>query len=69
LVKLKYGRAEMANSSRETMDSAANDALIELETIREEHPDGVRAVEDWMKRWVPSAGYKRLGKILADRWN
>lgn len=59
----------MANSSRETMDSAANDALIELETIREEHPDGVRAVEDWMKRWVPSAGYKRLGKILAHRWN
>jgi len=59
----------MANSSRETMDNAANDALIELETIREEHPDGVRAVEDWMKRWVPSAGYKRLGKILAHRWN
>jgi len=59
----------MANSSRETMDSAANDALVELETIREEHPDGVRAVEDWMKRWVPSAGYKRLGKILAHRWN
>lgn len=59
----------MANSGRETMDSAASDALIELETIREEHPDGVRAVKDWMKRWVPSAGYKRLGKILADRWN
>jgi hypothetical protein len=37
-------------------------------TIREAHPDGVKAVEDWMKKWVSSAGYKRLGKILADRW-
>jgi len=51
------------------MDDAANDALIELETIREEHLDGVKAIEDWMKKWVASAGYKRLGKILADRWN
>ena len=59
----------MANSSTETMDNAANDALIELETIREEHPDGVKAIEDWMKKWVASAGYRRLGKILADRWN
>ena len=46
-----------------------NGAMSELETIREEHPDGVKAVEDWVKKWVPSAGYKRLGKILADRWN
>ena len=59
----------MANSTPQTMDDAANDALIELETIREEHPDGVKAIEDWMKKWVASAGYRRLGKILADRWN
>jgi hypothetical protein len=50
------------------MDDAANDASLEIETIREEHPDGLKAVEDWMKKWVPSAGYKRLGKILADKW-
>ena len=59
----------MANSTPQTMDDAANDALTELETIREEHPDGVEAIENWMKKWVTSAGYKRLGKILADRWN
>ena len=59
----------MANSTPQTMDEAANDALTELETIREEHPDGVKAIEDWMKKWVASAGYRRLGKILADRWN
>ena len=59
----------MENSGSQSMDDAANDALTELESIKEEHPDGVQAVEDWMKKWVPSAGYKRLGKILADRWN
>lgn len=50
------------------MDEAANETMMELEDIKEKYPDGVRAVEDWMKKWVPSAGYKRLGKILADRW-
>ena len=58
----------MANSSPETMDNAANDAMMELEDIKENQPDGVKAVEEWMKKWVPKAGYKRLGKILADRW-
>ena len=58
----------MPNFDPEAMDNAANDASIELERIREQHPDGVKAVEDWVKKWVSSAGYKRLGKILADRW-
>ncbi len=59
----------MSTFDPQAMDKAADDASTELETIREEHPDGVKAVEDWMKKWVASAGYKRLGKILADRWN
>ncbi len=50
------------------MDNAANDASLELEDIREKHPDGVKAVEDWVQKWVSSAGYKRLGKVLAGRW-
>jgi hypothetical protein len=50
------------------MDDAANDASIELEKTSEEHSDGVKAVQEWMKKWVPSAGYKRLGKILAVKW-
>ena len=58
----------MAEFDAKAMDDAANDASLEIETIREEHPDGLKAIEDWMKKWVPSAGYKRLGKILADRW-
>ena len=59
----------MADFDSSKMDSAANDASTELDVIREEHSEGVKAVEDWMKKWYQSAGYKRLGKILADRWD
>lgn len=59
----------MSDFNPKVMDEAADDASAELEVIREKHPDGVQAVEDWMKKWVPSAGYKRLGKVLADKWN
>jgi hypothetical protein len=59
----------MAEFDTTKMDNAANEAVLELEKIREKNPDGVKAVEDWMKKWVSSAGYKRLGKILADKWN
>jgi len=50
------------------MNDAANDASLELDTIREQHPEGVEAVEKWVKKWVRSAGYKRLAKILAGKW-
>ena len=69
MVKLKYGREEMADFDSSKMDNAANDAAVELENLRENNPEGVQAVEEWMKKWVSTAGYKRLGKILADRWN
>jgi len=59
----------MADFDSSKMDNAANDAAVELETLREKHPDGVNAIEGWVKKWVSSAGYKRLGKILAGRWD
>ena len=59
----------MSDFDPKIMDKAADDASAELEAIREKHPDGVQAVEDWMKKWIPSAGYKRLGKVLAGKWN
>ena len=59
----------MADFDSSKMDDAANEASTELEAIKEKYPDGVKAVEDWMKKWISSAGYKRLGKVLADRWN
>ncbi len=59
----------MADFDASKMDNAANEALLELEEVREKQPDGVKAVEDWVKKWVSSAGYKRLGKILAGRWD
>jgi hypothetical protein len=58
----------MAEFDPSKMDNAANDASLELEDIREKHPDGVKAVEDWVQKWVSTAGYKRLGKILAGKW-
>ncbi len=59
----------MSDFDPKAMDKAADDASEELETIREAHPEGVQAIEEWMKKWISSAGYKRLGKVLADRWN
>ena len=58
----------MAEFDAQKMDDAANDASLEFEKLREEHPEGVEAIQEWMKKWVRSAGYKRLGKILADKW-
>ncbi|MBA7477043.1 hypothetical protein ES707_12441 [subsurface metagenome] len=59
----------MSDFDSSKMDNAANDASTELDAIREKHPEEVKVVEDWVKKWVSSAGYKRLGKILADKWN
>ena len=58
----------MAEFDAKKMDDAANEASLELEKIREEYSDGVKAIEDWVKKWVPAAGYKRLAKILAGKW-
>ncbi len=59
----------MPDSDSQSMNEAANDASIELEDIREGHPEAIKAIEDWMKKWIPVAGYKRLGKVLAGRWD
>jgi len=58
----------MSDFDPKIMDKAADDASLELEDVREKHPDGVKAIEEWVQKWVSSAGYKRLGKILAGRW-
>jgi len=58
----------MAETDSAKMDTAANDASEELDKILEQCPDGVKAVKEWVKKWFLTAGYKRLGKILADRW-
>ena len=46
LVKLKYGRLEMADYDSSKMDNAVNDAAIELENLRENNPEGVQAIEE-----------------------
>jgi hypothetical protein len=58
----------MAEFDSTKMDNAANSASEEFDKLVEANPDGVKAVQDWMKKWVSSAGYKRLGKIIAEKW-
>ena len=58
----------MAEFDATKMDNAAKEADLELEKLKESNPAGVKAVQDWMKKWFTKAGYKRLGKILAERW-
>ena len=58
----------MADFDPKAMNDAANNASLEIEEIREAHPEGLKAVEDWMKKWTATAGYKRLGKILNSKW-
>jgi tetrahydromethanopterin S-methyltransferase subunit B len=51
----------------EKMDGAANEARKELDprTINTSS-DPVKEVANWMKKWYPEAGYKRLSKVLIE---
>ena len=51
----------------EKMESAATEARKELDpkTINASS-DPVKEVANWMKKWYPEAGYKRLSKILIE---
>ena len=58
----------MFGSGLQKMDNASDEASLELADIREKHTDGVQAIEEWAKKWVSSARYKRLVKISTGRW-
>ena len=49
------------------MDAAAGEAQKELDpkTINASS-DSVKQVANWMKKWYPNAGYKRLSRILIE---
>jgi hypothetical protein len=51
----------------EKMESAATEARKELDpkTINASS-DPVKEVANWMKKWYPEAGYKRLSKVLIE---
>jgi hypothetical protein len=51
----------------EKMEAAANDARKDLDpkTINASS-DPVKCVANWMKKWYPEAGYKRLSKVLIE---
>jgi hypothetical protein len=51
----------------EKMDTAAGEARKDLDpkTI-DTSSDPVKEVANWMKKWYPEAGYKRLSKALIE---
>ena len=51
----------------EKMDAAAGEARKDLDpkTINTSS-DPVKEVANWMKKWYPEAGYKRLSKVLIE---
>ncbi len=48
----------MAEFDATKMDNAAKEADLELEKLKESNPEGVKAVQDWMKKWFTKAGYR-----------
>ena len=49
------------------MDAAAKEARKELDPKAiNAAADPVKEVANWMKKWYPSAGYKRLSKALIE---
>ena len=51
----------------EKMDKSASEARKDLDpkTINTSS-DPVKEVANWMKKWYPEAGYKRLSKVLIE---
>ena len=49
------------------METAAGEARKELDpkTINASS-DPVKDIANWMKKWYPEAGYKRLSKVLIE---
>ena len=56
-----------AKEAMKKLDEAAKEARQELDpkTINAA-ADPVKEVANWMKKWYPSAGYKRLSKVLIE---
>jgi hypothetical protein len=49
------------------MDAAANEAKAELDCrVINTSSDPVKGIANWLKKWYPLAGYKRLSRILIE---
>jgi hypothetical protein len=56
-----------SNEAIQKMDAAASEARKDLDpkTINSSS-DPMKEVANWMKKWYPEAGYKRLSKVLIE---
>lgn len=59
---------EKKGFDKKAMDEAANDASLEWAKIQEKYPEVTQEISDFMNEWYMKAGWKRLAKIIADRW-
>jgi hypothetical protein len=56
-----------ATEAMKKLDAAAKEARKELDPKAiNAAADPVKEVANWMKKWYPSAGYKRLSKVLIE---
>ena len=49
------------------MDEAAKQAENDLLNWGIVPTDETRLIVDWLKKWVPEAGWKRLGRIIVNK--
>lgn len=64
---IQEGSLDARVKSREIldkMDAAAEEARIELVKLIAQYPEAITAVGKWANTYYPTAGYKRLAKLL-----
>lgn len=57
----------MTEEEKAKMEQAAGEAAEALKPIIAKYPDAAEAFGNWIKEWYPTAGYKRLGRLLVSQ--
>lgn len=57
----------MAEEEKTKMEQAAVEATEALKPIIAKYPEAAEAFGSWIKAWYPTAGYKRLGRLLVSQ--
>ena len=58
--------AVFTEQDKQKMDNAAADAQNALMEMDDLDDATLRELGNWLREWVPKAGYKRLGRILCE---
>lgn len=60
--------AEGKEYDKKAMDEAANDFSLEWYKIKEKHPEITTEISNLLNEWYMKAGWKRIAKVIANRW-